>query len=306
MTLYILVCIVLAVIFGGAYYAYRIAFYSPNKDRDKIPPAKGPQYDPHREKIDRLFHQLFDRPCEYVTIRTPDGLTLSGRYYHIQDGAPLDIGFHGYRSCALTDFCGGSELSFQLGHNVLLVDQRAHGKSQGRTITFGIKERQDLLCWVNYAVDRFGPDVKIVLYGVSMGGATVLMASELDLPKNVKAIIADCPYSSPKDIILAVAKKIHYPPKLVWPFVVLGARVYGGFDVNEATAEKALKNVKVPVLIIHGESDGFVPHEMSDLVKQNPELITRHTFPGADHGISYLVDTPRYQKIVTEFLKKVL
>lgn len=306
MTLYILLCILLLAIFGGAYYAYRIAFYSPTKDRKKIPPARGPQYDPHREKIDRMFHVLFDRPCEYVTIRTPDGLTLSGRYYHIQDGAPLDIGFHGYRSCALTDFCGGSELSFQLGHNLLLVDQRSHGRSEGRTITFGIRERQDLLCWVNYAVDRFGPDVKIVLYGVSMGGATVLMASELDLPINVKAIIADCPYSSPKDIILAVAKKIHYPAKLVWPFVVLGAKVYGGFDVNEITAEQAVAHAKVPILIIHGEADGFVPHEMSDLVKQNPDLITRHTFPGADHGISYLVDTPRYQEIVTEFLEKVL
>lgn len=307
MTVYIIACILIAAVFGGAYYTYRIAFYSPSRDRDKIPPAKGPQYDPHREKIDRLFHQLYDRPCEYVTIRTPDGLTLSGRYYHVKDGAPLDIGFHGYRSSAMTDFCGGSELSFQLEHNVLLVDQRSHGKSQGRTITFGIKERQDLLCWVHYAVERFGAEVQIILYGVSMGGATVLMASELELPPNVKAIIADCPYSSPRDIILAVGKKMGFSPKLIWPFVVLGARVYGGFDINEVTAESAVRHAKVPILIIHGEADGFVPHDMSRVIQEaNPEKVARHTFPGADHGISYLVDTPGYQKIVTEFMNEVL
>ena len=148
-----------------------------------------------------MFHDLQNKPCEFVTIQSRDGLTLSGRYYHTADGAPLAIGFHGYKSCWLTDFCGGADIAFQMGQNVLLVDERAHGKSQGRTISFGIKERQDLLCWIDYALARFGSDVKILLYGVSMGGATVVMASELELPENVKGIVADCPYSAPLDVI---------------------------------------------------------------------------------------------------------
>jgi len=306
MTLYILACVVLAAVIGGAYYAYRICFYSPYEGRDNPPKVTGSQYDPYRPEMRRLYHQLKDKPCEFVTVQTPDGLTLSGRYYHVKDGAVLDIGFHGYRSGPFTDFSGGSELSFQMEHNLLLIDQRAHGKSNGRTITFGIKERKDLLCWVDYAIQRFGQDVQILLYGVSMGGATVLMASELELPKNVKAIIADCPYSSPKDIILSVGKQRGYPAKLIWPFVVLGARIFGGFDIREITAADAVRKANVPILILHGEADGFVPAEMSAAMEEsNPEKVTRHTFPEADHGISYLVDTPRYQQIVAEFLKDV-
>ena len=83
-------------------------------------------------------------------------------------------------------------------------------------------------------------------------------------------------------------------------------RVYGGFDVDEMDAARAVKQATVPILIIHGESDSFVPCEMSDIAAENPALVTRYTFPGADHGFSYLVDTPRYKKIVTEFAEKAL
>lgn len=307
MLLYVLVCLVLAVIFGGSWYAYRMAFYSPNKDREKIPEVKDPQYQPYKAVIRDLFHALENRPCEFVTIESYDGLTLSGRYYHQKDGAPLAIGFHGYKSCWLTDFCGGADIAFQMGQNVLLIDERAHGKSQGRTITFGIKERLDLLCWIDYALGRFGPDVEILLYGVSMGGATVVMASGLDLPANVKGIVADCPYSAPLDIILEVGRQQNYPVALMKPFVILGAKIYGGFDVRETSGQEAVKDAKVPILIIHGEADSFVPAEMSRVIQEaNPEMIHRHTFPGADHALSYMVDTPRYENLVKEFMKKVL
>ena len=301
-----IICVFILLVLVGSYYAYRIAFYSPKKDRNKLPSTSVPQYDPYRAEMKRIFHQLNNRPCEYVTIYSHDGLKLSGRYYHIQDGAPLDIGFHGYRSSPLTDFSGGSELSFNLGHNVLLVDQRAHGKSEGRTISFGIQERQDLVQWVNYAIECFGQDVKILLYGISMGGATVLMASELDLPSNVKGIIADCPYSSPIDIILHVGQSMPIPNWLIKPFIIFGAKIFGGFDVCETDAASAIKNTHVPVLIIHGESDHFVPCEMSDIVAQNSEMVTRLTIPGADHGISYLVDPTTYQRTVTEFIQKIM
>ena len=307
MTLFLfLLCAVAAILLMGGYYTYRIAFYSPKKGRDKISTFASHKYDPYRKEINRLFCQLSDRPYEEVSIVSFDGLTLFGRYYHVKDGAPLDIGFHGYRSSALTDFAGGSELSFSMGHNLLLVDERAHGRSEGRAITFGIQERWDADSWVRYAVERFGADIEIILYGISMGAATVLMAAGLDLPENVKGIIADCPYSSPRDIIRKVAKDMHMPDRLSWPFVKIGGRVYGGFDVDETDAARAVKQAKVPILIIHGESDSFVPCEMSDIVSENPALITRCTFPGADHGFSYLVDTPRYRKIVTDFVEKAL
>lgn len=307
MIIYLIVCIILAIVFGGAYYAYYIAFYSPMKDREKIPEIKDEKYKVHKNAIRDLYRELQNKPCEFVTIQSRDRLTLSGRYYHVQDGAPLAIGFHGYRSCWLVDFCGGADIAFQMGHNLLLVDERAHGKSQGRSITFGIKERQDLLCWVDYALNRFGPDTKILLYGVSMGAATVLMASGLALPKNVKGIIADCPYSSPLDIILEVGKQTGYPIKLIRPFVIWGAKIFGGFDVMEISAEEEVRNSRIPILLIHGADDNFVPAEMSEeIAKANPEKVTRYTFPGADHALSYMVDTPRYRKLVTEFVQHVL
>lgn len=306
MLIFLLLLGIVVLLLGGAWYAYRIAFFSPQKGREGAATPKGEKYTPYMEEISRIVRDLRGRPCEFVTITSFDGLVLSGRYYHVKDGAPLDIGFHGYRSSCLNDFAGGSRMSFDMDHNLLLVDQRAHGKSQGRTITFGIKERLDLQCWVEYAIERFGKDTSILLYGISMGGATVLMASELDLPQNVKGIVADCPYASPMEIILHVGRTHPIPQWLMKPFVVLGAKVFGGFDILETDAYRAVKNSHIPILIIHGEEDGFVPMHMSDLVRYNPNTVKRITFPGADHGISYLVDTVRYRKIVADFCQMVL
>ena len=307
MILFLLLILLLVFILGGSYYAYRIAFYNPPSDPDKAPNMSGSVYEPYRDEITRLYRQIRDRECEFITITSDDGLKLFGRYYHVRDGAPLDIGFHGYRSRAFTDFAGGSKLSFEMGHNLLLVDQRAHGRSAGRTISFGIRERWDVLSWIDYALRRFGNDTQILLYGVSMGAATVLMASGLDLPANVKGIIADCPYSRPMDIILHVGETNPLPQWLIKPFVILGAKVFGGFDIRETDAAQAVSNARIPILIIHGESDNFVPAMMSEVTcSRDPDLVRRITFPGADHALSFLSDTPRYRNAVNAFVSTVL
>ena len=307
MIFWILLALLLALVLGGGYYAYRIAFYNPPADPDMAPNMEGSAYEAYRDEIIRLYRQIQNKECEFVTITSDDGLTLFGRYYHVRDGAPLDIGFHGYRSRSFTDFAGGSEISFDMEHNLLLVDQRAHGRSEGRTITFGIQERWDVLSWVRYALDRFGEDTQILLYGVSMGAATVLMASGLELPANVKGIIADCPYVSPIDIILHVGKSHPLPQWLIKPFVIIGARIYGGFDIRQTDAMQAVANAKIPILIIHGEADDFVPAAMSELAYiANPKIVTRLTFPGAAHALSFMSDSPRYWKAVKDFIRKVL
>lgn len=307
MIVFLLLILLLLLVLGGSYYAYRIAFYNPPSDPDKAPNMDGSVYEPYREEITRLYRQIRDRDCEHVTIYSEDGLKLFGRYYHVRDGAPLDIGFHGYRSRPFTDFAGGSEMSFEMGHNLLLVDQRAHGRSEGRTISFGIRERWDILSWVDYALERFGGDTQILLYGVSMGAATVLMASGLELPANIKGIIADCPYTVPMDIILHVGKSYPLPQFLIKPFIILGAKIYGGFDIRETDAVQSVAGSKIPTLIIHGDSDSFVPETMSNLAYlANPANIQRITFPGAGHALSYLSDTPRYKKIIQKFVERVL
>lgn len=244
--------------------------------------------------------------AENIFLPSYDGLRLHGRLLQQPGAKGTILLFHGYRSSWVIDFSIVLPYYHSLGYDLLVVDERAHGQSEGDYITFGVRERRDVVTWAQYAAMHFGPTHPLILDGLSMGAATVLMAAGLDLPENVKGIIADCPYSSPRDIIRKVAKDMHMPDRLSWPFVKIGGRVYGGFDVDETDAARAVKQAKVPILIIHGESDSFVPCEMSDIVAENPTLVTRYTFPGADHGFSYLVDTPRYKKIVTEFAEKAL
>ena len=296
---------ILAISLTVSYVCYRMAFHSPKKNQGDPHafPNDGP-YEHLRERTYNMVEALLAIPYESVFIKSHDGLTLHARYYHQKDGAPLAIGLHGYRSTSIRDFCGGGPLALDMGFNLLLVDQRAHGKSEGHAITFGINERRDCLSWINWACERFGSSTPIMLYGVSMGAATVLMVSGMDLPDNVRLGIADCPYSSPVAIISKVARDMHYPARLMYPFVWLGARIFGGFNIAEMTAARAVANAKIPLMIIHGECDDFVPSSMSDeAVTANPK-ITKHTFPDAGHALSYMYDTERYQRLVREFISK--
>lgn len=288
----------------AVYYVYRVAFYSRKKGQDNVYaiPA-GEQYRPHKDRMLQLIEELVKREYEDVYITSFDGLKLHGRYYHYKDGAPLNIGFHGYRATSIRDFCVGASETLNRGHNLILVDQRGQCGSQGKTITMGIKEHRDVLSWTQYATQRFGEDTKIVIYGVSMGAASVIMASALDLPKTVKGIIADCPYNAPKDIILNVAKEdMHISPKLAYPFVWLAAKIFGHFDLNGMTCEQAIKSAQIPVMILHGEDDRYVPCDMSkEIADANPDIVTRYTFPDAGHGLSFLVDTQRYRDLTEPF-----
>ena len=292
-----------------AWFSYRKAFYSPKmRKEDPYALPKGEQYEKERQRMLSLIRQMDDIPYETVSVSARDGTVLFGRYYHVRDGAPLQIQFHGYKGTALRDFCGGNKLARESGQNTLVVDQRAHGKSGGTTITFGIRERLDCLCWAEYANQRFSSDTPVFLSGVSMGAATVLMASELELPTNVVGIIADCPYSSPEAIIRKVCREdMHLPPVLVMPFVRLGARLFGYFDLREASAVQAVRNTNIPLLLIHGEDDRFVPCDMSrEIFDACTGEKTRIPFPGAGHGLSYIVDTETYSEAVSRFVDQCL
>ncbi|MBQ2998188.1 MAG: alpha/beta hydrolase [Oscillospiraceae bacterium] len=287
-----------------SYLAYRKAFYSSLHRKENIRNIpESSQYAKGKPIMLELIDEMEKIPFEEVRIKSFDGLTLYGRYYHVKEGAPVQIQFHGYRGTAIRDFCGGNKLAREMGQNTLVIDQRAHGKSEGKTICFGIKEKYDCLAWAKYAAKRF-EGVPIVLSGVSMGGATVLMASELDLPQSVKCIVADCPYSSPEEIIGQECGKMGIPAKLGMPFVKLGAGIFGNLKICGG-AEEAVKNAKVPILILHGEADRFVPCDMSRKIKAaNPKMVTLETFKDAAHGISYIMEPERYGKITAEFFEK--
>lgn len=289
------------------FICYYIVFFSPHRgagDHHALP--AGVQYEKHKERMLGYIDDFLKLDCEKLEILSYDGKILRGRYYHVNDDAGVDICFHGYRGTGIRDFCGGSRIAMGMGRNVILVDQRAHGESKGHSICFGIKERYDCLSWINYALCRFGEDVDINIYGVSMGASTVLMASGLELPDNVKHIVADSPYTSAGDIIKKVCADLKLPVFLVYPFIYLGALIFAGVKLDSCDCVSAVKKARIPILLIHGEDDRFVPCEMSETIrKANPKLIHRVTFPNAAHGISYIEDKERYEQLINQFLKSL-
>lgn len=296
--------IVLAVLLI-AYLCYRIAFYVPKrkpKAADVIEIPEGEIYEPYRESMERWTREVRAMPREEMSITSFDGLTLYGNYYEYAPGAPIELMFHGYRGSAERDLPGGVQRCFQVGRSALVVDQRCSGKSGGHTITFGVKEHKDCLAWVDFMLRRFGPDVKILLTGISMGASTVLMAGGNELPGNVIGILADCGYSSARDIIKVVIRQMGLPVALSYPFVKLGARLYGHFDLEELSPEEAMKRCTVPVIFYHGEDDAFVPCDMSrinyEACASRKQLVT---VPGAGHGLSYAVDPVKYLSTLRAF-----
>ena len=305
----ILLAIVLAavlLILAVGIYIFNFTFYnSPKKRRDPDSYRSDPFYQDHLEQITAGIDALKTLPCEDVEILSEEGRRLHGRYYEQKPGAPVALLMHGYRGHAFGDFCGRFDVVRSLGFNILLIDERACGDSDGRVISFGIRERKDGLSWINYILCRFGEETEICLFGVSMGAATVMMMLGLeDLPENVKAVVEDCGYTSPRAVIRSVAEKNGFPVDLMYPLCRASARVLGGFDIEAASPIDAVRKTKVPILFIHGEDDDFVPFPMcGELYEACASEKKMLTVPGAGHAKAYLQDGEAWSKAVREFLR---
>ena len=253
-----------------------------------------------------MVDKLKARAFEEVHIISFDGLRLFGIWYEGKKDSPVAVLCHGYRGSAYRDFSGGSDIFLSLGWNVLLIDQRAHGKSEGSTITFGVKEKYDALDWADYARER-KKDAPIFLVGISMGGATVLMASAMAEERGIKGIAADCPYSSPYEIISKVMVDKGLKPSLLMPLVSLSAFLFGHFRLKSESAAEAVEKSSLPILIIHGLDDRFVPDYMSrEIYERSKGNVEYETFPEAGHGLSYMVDRKRYVDTTVRFFSSLL
>ena len=265
----------------------------------------GELYDAYHGTITKCVEEVLAVPYEEIQILSEDGQNLYGKYYHLKDGAPLIMFFHGYRCSAIRDGNGMFLYTRKLGFNVFLADQRAHGKSEGKTITFGVKERYDVRSWAEYFTQRFGETQRIYLSGLSMGGATVLMASNVGLPQNVIGILADCPYSSPKAILCSVIKQMGFPVKISYALAKLSAKWIGRFDIEESSAIEAVRESDIPTLILHGDADDFVPCSMSmDCQLAGEDHVQLVLIKGAAHGMSHCVDTSSYETAAYAFFQQ--
>ena len=306
--LYIFIALA-AIVLLCSYLCFRMAFLVQKKavlGPDDFPIPEGKIYEPHREQMVAWMKEVRALPYREFEISSHDRLTLHGKFYEFSPGAPIEIMFHGYRGSAERDLCGGVQRAFALGRSVLLVDQRASCRSGGKIISFGANEQYDCLAWADFVAKTF-PEIPVILTGISMGATTVLLAASHPLPQNVVGVLADCGYTSGKEIIQVVIKLMKLPPKLAYPFVQLAARLFGGFNLSDTDATKALANCKLPVIFFHGENDNFVPCYMSqknyDACPSRKRLVT---IPGAGHGLCYLIDPDGYLQALREFFDPVL
>lgn len=306
--LLVILIVILLVFMIVSYIAYKETFYSQPSGKEKNYNVSTDSKHPKHKDIRHIMEAEFAAvDSDRVYTESCDGLKLSAHIYERNPEMPIVIGFHCYRSSALYDFSGMGSYLVSQGYNLILPDHRAHELSEGNCITFGIKERYDVLSWVRYASEYFGEDKKIILYGISMGAASVLMASDLDLPENVVGIIADCGFASPEEAIRKSCDNQNLPSALFYPFVEAGAKIFGHFNLDEASAVTSVKNTKVPIILFHGKEDNTVPFSSAEnIYASNPSMIELHSFPGADHAVSYYTDEDRYKQLAETFIQKCI
>ena len=293
-------------VLAASFVCYRLAFYAPPRKptpEGVIPVPEGPVYEPYRDLMTDWGKTVRQLPCRRFTMTSRDGLVLQGYYYEQTPGATIELMLHGYRGSTERDMGGAVIRSFAMGHNAFLVDQRCAGKSQGRTITFGIKEKWDCLDWLERIRAEFGPDQPVILTGISMGAATVMLAAGEKLPENVRGVLADCGYSSIRQIIQKVIRQLKLPAKLFYPLVRLGALLFGHFDPEADSPIAAMARCKVPVIFFHGQKDDFVPWEMSKACfeacgSEKKQLVLMEN---AGHGLAYPAEPERYLKALRDF-----
>lgn len=286
-----------------------MTFYATKKirnPREENPTPPQSFYDSYRAQMIEWQKAVRKMEHKEYTIISHDSLKLRGKFYEHKPGATIELMFHGYKGTAERDLCGGVHRCFEIGHSAFIVDHRAAGASDGRVITFGVKESLDAVLWANFIVENIDPDAKIIMTGISMGAATVLTAASMDLPKNVIGILADCGYTSTKDIIKKVMRDIKLPADLLYPFVRLSARLFGGFDPEERSPIESMKKTRIPVIFFHGAADCFVPCYMSEqnfaaCTSEKKRLVIT---PDADHGLCFPIDTEGYLRELREFFEE--
>jgi len=277
-------------------------------DLASLVPQDNPVFQSYMELEARGRTWLETQETEQVSVTSYDGLQLQAVYAPAENAKACVILMHGYRSNGLRDFGGLLSFYGEKGYSVLLVDQRACGKSEGKYITYGVKERQDALTWAQYIHQRYDGQLPVILHGLSMGGATVMMAAELPLPDSVVGIISDCGFTSPYEIMAHCSRSwFRLPPFPILDFFSLIAKPLVGIDYRDCDTRDILAESEYPLLLIHGGKDTFVPTRMSEenfsAAKNCKGLLI---VDEATHALSYMEDPDAYEQAVSAFMDDVL
>lgn len=267
--------------------------------------TKGTMWEPFSDTIRENTERIRQLAWEKAEITSFDGLKLVGHICRAENEKAFVLLAHGYHSYCFQDFSCSACAMLEKGYSILMIEQRAHGESEGDYSTFGVKERRDIQSWCSFLVSRFGDKIPLFLEGISMGATTVMMAAALPLDGNIRGIIADCGFTSPKDeFLFQLKEKYHAPAFPILPLVDREAKKRAGFSFEECSTLETLKISPYPLLIIHGKEDQTVPYTMSE------ENYAACTAPKklilvekAGHGVSYLVDRKTCSDALFTFLE---
>ena len=307
MIILIVILLVLTILyFVVGNYFYEIAL-NPKSSKTFV---LGEVEESEQQKESRIqTENWLDEISNDVYITTSNNGKLKLHAYEIINQKNTDIWsivIHGYCSQG-KDMIYYAKQYYNKGYNVLSVDLRGHGKSEGDYIGMGWHDRLDIIDWANYLINK-NPNSKIILHGVSMGAATVMMATGENLPNNIKVAIEDCGYSSIWDEFKMQLKVLFNLPE----FPVLNAasavcKIRAGYMLEEGSAVDQVRKSKTPTLFIHGDLDSFVPFEMLDKVYQATSCEKEKlVIKGAAHAASSGVNPNLYWETIDEFIEKYI
>lgn len=302
----ILIIVIISLIFiyfAIIYYHFRKSFVRSDKKGLPITDERHPyhKYKDHVLKGNAAFDS-FDK--EEVSVKSFDNLLLKGWYVKNKDNNKIIILFHGYHSSCKGQYAMSYHFH-NLGYSLLIVDQRAHKSSQGKYIGMGVLERHDCLKWIEYVQGRFGREISIVLFGTSMGSATIMMASELIKTTQVKGLICDCGFDSCFNEICHVMNKI--PKFPIMDTINLYSNLLAKYDMKKVTSSKSLANSNIPILIIHGKKDDFVPCSNALKCYEASKSSIKHLLLMEDsiHATCYCDEPEVYDKAIKDFLIEI-
>lgn len=298
---------------GETVYFYNRTMKRGNAKTERTTKMSGTDWSRYFPLMEERKNFVMAQPHSDVYITSFDGLKLHATYFPaLRDMAgagenKLVICFHGYTGEGLSNHMAIADYFLKRGYAMLMPDARAHGQSEGEYIGFGCLDRKDALGWINWSIQECGQDVQIMLHGTSMGGATVLMTSGMDLPDNVKGIVSDCAFTSPKEVFTHVLNTMYHLP--AFPAIQgadLMSKKLAGYGMDECNAKREVQKATVPILFIHGSADTFVPCSMCDEVYENCQSPKKKLIvEGAAHAESYYKDMEAYEKALTEFAGEI-